>query len=243
MEEPIYSISNPNVNRIRFVNLWKKHVMAMMNLGFERLILPHLVERNMKYTSNTVLKKRSFWIDCIILPDRRANIVRRKLEQIQQIVPDFTDVRRVYRIYFDSKKLGMWANDLIKVLVRGWRSRNTKPQAIIDKVFPEFKSLTPVPSQNNLRSHTTTLWFPVLADLIKKNRCPCNILSVVRNTGGNKNKIQRTCMFLTHSPLPWQRKRFHLKIQAPLAVPANCPSHWFATRLRLCPEDHRCSYR
>ena len=44
--------------------------------------------------------------------------------------------------------------------------------AIIDHVFPEFKQLQAIATKTTLRSHTTALWFLVLAEMVKKKPLP-----------------------------------------------------------------------
>ena len=51
---------------------------------------------------------------------------------------------------------------------------------MLDAVFPELKTLPPVPSRATLRSHMTSGWFLTLAEIWNKTPLPIKLFSVDR---------------------------------------------------------------
>lgn len=147
---------------------------SMVALGFEELILPDFVEESEIYKQYgpeaALILDRLYYLAELPRPD--IGVSQQKVDQIKAIVPNFENVKQLQNIFRRYKKCEIEADDLVEVMVEELKLQEHEATAIIDKVFPEFKSLTPAPTKMTLRSHTTALWFPVLAEQIKRKPLP-----------------------------------------------------------------------
>ncbi len=147
---------------------------SLLKLGFNELILPLFVDEREIYKQYgpeaPVILDRLYFLAGLPRPD--IGISAEKIEGIQKIVPEFSDVEGLKKIFRAYKKGTIEADDLIETLVLDLKMKEEQASLIIDKIFPEFKDLTPIPTTTTLRSHTTALWFPVLAELKRKTPLP-----------------------------------------------------------------------
>jgi O-phosphoseryl-tRNA synthetase len=65
-------------------------------------------------------------------------------------------------------------------MAAGLKVADSKVAVMIDHVFPEFRSLVPVSSQNTLRSHMTSGWFISLSEMCEYRKIPMRLFSVDR---------------------------------------------------------------
>ncbi|MHA1729694.1 MAG: O-phosphoserine--tRNA ligase [Promethearchaeota archaeon] len=148
----------------------------MIELGFEEIILPMMVDESDVYKEYgpeaALILDRLFYLSELPRPD--IGISKKKINIIKKFIPKFDDtsVDKLKSIFRRYKKGDIEADDLIEVMVNELLIKENEGTAIIERAFPEFKELKPIPSKKTLRSHTTALWFPVLAELYKKKPLP-----------------------------------------------------------------------
>jgi O-phosphoseryl-tRNA synthetase len=147
---------------------------AMIKLGFEELVLPMFVEEEDVYREYgpeaALILDRLYYLAELPRPD--IGVSQAKINQIGEIVPDFSNIKGLQAIFRRYKKGEIEADDLIEVMVEELKLEEHHSTAIIDKVFPEFKALTPLATKKTLRSHTTALWFLVLEKMVQKKPLP-----------------------------------------------------------------------
>ncbi len=152
----------------------------MVGIGFEELILPMFVEEEDIYRQYgpeaALILDRLFYLAGLPRPD--IGISKEKVQAIKAIVPTFDKVDTIQGIFRKYKKGEIEADDLIEVFVEELGLRESEATEIIDKIFPELKALKPIPTKTTLRSHTTALWFKVLAELYKKKKLPLQYFSI-----------------------------------------------------------------
>jgi len=152
----------------------------ILSLGFEELVLPMFIEDfeiYKQYGPEAVLiLDRVFYLAGLPRPD--IGISDEKISLIHQLIPNFDDINILKTIFRDYKKGEIEADDLIQALVERLNLEENIASQLIDKVFPELKQLNPIPSNLTLRSHTTALWFKVLAELVKKRKLPLQYFSI-----------------------------------------------------------------
>jgi O-phosphoseryl-tRNA synthetase len=152
----------------------------MIALGFEELILPVFVEEEdiyRQYGPEAVLiLDRLFYLAGLPRPD--IGISNEKLSAIEEIAPNFNKIEVLKQIFRDYKKGTIEADDLIETFIDKLSVKEYEASEIIDKVFPELKTLKPIPTKMTLRSHTTALWFKVLAKLYKRKKLPLQYFTI-----------------------------------------------------------------
>jgi len=154
----------------------------MIDFGFEELILPMFVDESEIYKQYgpeaALILDRLFYLAGIPRPD--IGISDKKIEKIREIIPKFNKIEELKQIFRDYKKGDIESDDLIEVFIEQLGVKESKATKIIDEIFPEFKSLKPIPTKKTLRSHTTALWFKVLSLLSKKKQLPLQYFSVAK---------------------------------------------------------------
>lgn len=152
----------------------------MISMGFEELILPMFVDEveiYKQYGPEAVLiLDRLFYLAGLPRPD--IGISKDKIILLRDIVPNFSNIDELKKIFREYKKGEIEADDLIDTFIKRLEFKETEATEIIDKVFPELKNLKPIPTKNTLRSHTTALWFIVLKELYKKKNLPLQYFSI-----------------------------------------------------------------
>ncbi len=152
----------------------------MIELGFEELILPMFIEEDQIYKQYgpeaALILDRLYYLAGLPRPD--IGISSEKLLAIKKRIPSFTNEEGLKNIFRRYKKGEIEADDLIEVFVEELGLTESEASEILDKIFPELKTLKPIPSKLTLRSHTTALWFKVLAELYKKRELPLQYFSI-----------------------------------------------------------------
>jgi O-phosphoseryl-tRNA synthetase len=152
----------------------------MIQLGFEELVLPMFVEEDEIYKQYgpeaVLILDRLFYLAGLPRPD--IGISNDKIQKIKQIIPDFKNVDKLKGIFRDYKKGVLESDDLIEVFMDELSVKESQASMLIEKIFPELKELKPIPTKTTLRSHTTALWFKVLAELQKKKKFPLQYFTV-----------------------------------------------------------------
>ncbi len=157
---------------------------AYMRLGFEEFMNPIIVEdrdihKQFGYEALAVLD-RCFYIGG--LPRPNVGISDERIGEIKSILGDLNDdgVEKIRQILHSYKKGEIEGDDLVPEIAKELKVPDSKVAVMIDHVFPEFKSLVPVCSQNTLRSHMTSGWFIGLGEMCDYRRVPLKLFSVDR---------------------------------------------------------------
>ncbi|MFX1257173.1 MAG: O-phosphoserine--tRNA ligase [Promethearchaeota archaeon] len=152
----------------------------MITLGFEELVLPMFIDEEEIYKQYgpeaALILDRLFYLAGLPRPD--IGISKEKISAIRNLIPDFDKVDSLKDIFRKYKKGDIEADDLIEVFIEELKVKESKASEIIDKIFPELKTLKPIPTKSTLRSHTTALWFKVLAELKKKKKLPLQYFTI-----------------------------------------------------------------
>ncbi|HME56600.1 MAG TPA: O-phosphoserine--tRNA ligase [Candidatus Lokiarchaeia archaeon] len=153
---------------------------ALISLGFEEIVLPIFVSEDEIFKEYgpeaALITDRIFYTAELPRPD--IGISQKKMDMMVQIVPGFEKFDELQKMFKAYKKCEIEADDFLEAMVDRLEITQSEASSIIDKVFPEFKQLKPVPTKNTLRSHTTALWFPVLGALMGKKPMPIQLFHV-----------------------------------------------------------------
>lgn len=152
----------------------------LIKLGFEEVVLPVIVDDSIVYKEYgpeaALILDRLFYLAG--LPRPEIGLSKEKLEKICGIVAGFKAEDSLKKILREYKIGKIEADDLIETMILRLNIKEEEATCIIDDVFPEFKSITPIPSSLTLRSHTTAVWFPVLEAMQKSRSLPIQLFHI-----------------------------------------------------------------
>jgi O-phosphoseryl-tRNA synthetase len=175
-----YSIDASHGQAHPIYNFIQEARNALISLGFEEIVLPIFVDEEEIYKEYgpeaALITDRIFYTAELPRPD--IGISQKKMDHIKALVPKFDDFDGLQKLFKAYKKNEVEADDFLDEMVKQLGVSPSEAADIIDKVFPEFKNIQPVPSKRTLRSHTTALWFPVLGALQGKKPLPIQLFHV-----------------------------------------------------------------
>lgn len=153
---------------------------VLLDMGFAEVYLPTIVDvseiRRQYGPESAVILDRVFFLAGFDRPD--IGISKDKLGKINEIIPGFAKVDKLKGIFRKYKKAEISSDDLIETMVKELGMEEVQATKLISEVFPEFKALKPIPTNLTLKSHTTSLWFPVLSEMLKREPLPLQLFSI-----------------------------------------------------------------
>jgi len=152
----------------------------LLKMGFEETELPLIAEeadvkRQYGPEANIILD-RCFYL--AKLPRPEIGLDNKRIIEIRRIAPTFDKIETLRVLLRRYKEGHVEADNLIEAMVTELNIKEEEASAILDKVFPELKALKPIPSTLTLRSHTTSLWFPVLSALQNRKATPLQLFHI-----------------------------------------------------------------
>lgn len=153
---------------------------VLIDMGFEEMHLPTIVDegevRRQYGPEANVILDRCFYL--AKLPRPEIGLDSRRVEEIRRIAPGFERVEELKGLLRRYKEGRIEADNLIESMVTELALGEEEASAILDRAFAEFRALRPIPSTLTLRSHTTSLWFPVLSTLQNRRRTPLQLFHI-----------------------------------------------------------------
>ena len=151
----------------------------LLGLGFDEIenltILPdHDVSRQYGPEARVILD-RVFYLAA--LPRPEIGLKRKRIAEAEGIVEKL-QVEKLQSIFRRYKKGDIEADDLVEELVLGLDITDYQAIELLDRVFPEVKTLHPVPTNKTLRSHMTATWFHTLQAMQDTSHFPLALFSV-----------------------------------------------------------------
>jgi len=158
---------------------------AYMRMGFEEVINPLIVDemevhRQFGPEALAVLD-RVYYLGG--LPRPNVGLSDESISQLESIVekPLTQEVAESIRELFHAYKKGkVEGDDLVYELAKRLEITDTVATELLDEVFSEFRSLSPVSSRRTLRSHMTSGWFLTLGGLVEHTEPPLKLFSIDR---------------------------------------------------------------
>ncbi|MHC1600349.1 MAG: O-phosphoserine--tRNA ligase [Candidatus Methanospirareceae archaeon] len=158
---------------------------AYLKLGFEEAMNPVIIE------AEDV--KKQFGKEALAVLDRcyyLAGLPRPDIgisdERVRQMNSYFgkelskEEIEELRNTLHRYKKGEIGGDDLVYELAHSLSVADMDVTKVLDTVFPELKSLTPIASSATLRSHMTSGWFLTLAEFWNKKPLPIKLFSVDR---------------------------------------------------------------
>ena len=157
-----------------------KSRQVLLNLGYEEVMVPVIVDESAVYKEYgpeaPLILDRIFYLAGLPRPD--IGLGKKKIDQIQDIIPDFQKFKEFQNIFRRYKKNEIESDDLVEVIVTELDIREEQATEILTSIFPELRNLTPKPTKQTLRSHFTALWFLILAELQYQQPLPIQLFSI-----------------------------------------------------------------
>jgi len=152
---------------------------ALLELGFEEVVVPTIVERgevfNQYGPESPVILDRIFFLAGLDRPD--IGLSKRRMQQIQKIIPKFKDFKHLQDIFRRYKRGKISSDDFVETMVRELMIGESQATALIS-LFKELKELKPVPTSLTLRSHISAGWFSLLREMVKREPLPIQMFSI-----------------------------------------------------------------
>ncbi|HOX28294.1 MAG TPA: O-phosphoserine--tRNA ligase, partial [bacterium] len=153
---------------------------VFLELGLDEMINPAIVEDTHVYKQYgpeaPLILDRVFYIAGLDRAD--IGLSKSKLDLINEIVPGFSREEELRTLLREYKEAVIEADDFLEELALRLKITGDQAAEMLDRVFPEFKELKPVPTKRTLRSHMTSNWFPVLQRLRPRAPLPVKLFSV-----------------------------------------------------------------
>ncbi len=186
-------ISHP----LRDMIQWSREIL--LNLGFDeienRTILSEADVYREYGPEAPVILDRAFYLAKLPRPD--IGLSKERISFIQKIIGEF-DVEVLQKILRSYKRGEIESDDFVEVLVDRMSLEKTTAINLVDKVFREFKDLSPIATDLTLRSHMTGTWYHTLAALQKRRAFPLALFSVGPRYR-NEQKEDATHLCVHHS--------------------------------------------
>ncbi len=167
----------------------REHPVAAMNqqfrevfleLGLDEMINPAIIDDFHIYKQYgpeaPLILDRVFYIAGLDRAD--IGLGKSKLAIINKIVPGFDKEEQLQALMREYKEALIEADDFLEEFALRLKISGEQAGEILEKAFPEFRELTPVPMTRTLRSHMTSNWFPVLQRMRTRSTLPVKLFSV-----------------------------------------------------------------
>lgn len=217
---------------------------AYLRLGFEEFMNPIIVEdreihRQFGYEALAVLD-RCFYIGG--LPRPNVGISDERIGEIKGIIGEISDsdVEKIRQILHSYKKGEIGGDDLVPEIASQLKVSDSKVAVMIDRVFPEFKSLVPACSQNTLRSHMTSGWFISLGELADYRKIPLKLFSVDRCF--RREQAEDATRLMAYYSASCAIMDENVSVEDGKAVAAGLLSQFGFSNFRFKPDEKRSKY-
>ena len=157
---------------------------AYLRLGFSETSNPLFIDKNDVYKQfgpeAPAVLDRCFYLSGLPRPD--IGIGMDKIEAIKELKNNVEDIHiaNIQEVFRKYKKGDLDGDDLTLEIADALEIEVGEGLAVLEKVFPEIRELTPVASNTTLRSHMTSGWFISLKNMVKQMNMPIKMFSIDR---------------------------------------------------------------
>jgi O-phosphoseryl-tRNA synthetase len=155
---------------------------AYLSLGFEEVVNPVFIEdkevRRQFGPEGYAILDRCYYLGGLPRPD--IGLSGEKLRQLEELGISVGDSELLQEVLHRYKKGEFGGDDLIYKLAKVLKISDSLAVKVLDRVFPEFRALTPEASRLTLRSHMTGGWFLTLKELVARKPFPIRLFSIDR---------------------------------------------------------------
>ena len=155
---------------------------AYLLLGFQETINPLFIDEDHIYRQfgpeAPAVLDRCFYLGGLPRPD--IGISDEKIIMIEELGVSMDEektqkLKNVFRYYKKGETSG---DDLVQDVSSALDVNNEAGLRVLEKIFPELRELSPIPSKTTLRSHMTSGWFITLQSMHDYNKMPLKLFSI-----------------------------------------------------------------
>jgi len=215
-----------------------------LRMGFEEFINPLIVEEREIYKQfgpeAPAVLDRCFYLAGLPRPD--VGLGKEKIEEIEKLGVKMTPekVENLRKTLHKYKKGAIDGDDLVMEIGRALQVSSEMGLKVLEKVFPEFKELTPEPLSLTLRSHMTSGWFITLSHLIGKKPLPFKLFSIDRCF--RREQREDRSHLMTYHSASCVVVGEDVSIDEGMAVAEGLLSQLGFTRFKFKPDEKRSKY-
>ncbi|RZN44134.1 MAG: O-phosphoserine--tRNA ligase [Methanophagales archaeon ANME-1-THS] len=158
---------------------------AYLRLGFEEVMNPLIIEdedvKKQFGKEALAVLDRCYYLAGLPRPD--IGISEERIQKMNSYLgKDLSneEIEALKNTLHQYKKGELGGDDLVYAMAKSIHVEDMAVTKVLDTVFPELKSLAPLPSSATLRSHMTSGWFLTLAEIWAKKPLPIKLFSVDR---------------------------------------------------------------
>ncbi|HIH69849.1 O-phosphoserine--tRNA ligase [Methermicoccus shengliensis] len=218
---------------------------AYMRMGFSEVVNPLIVDemevhRQFGPEALAVLD-RVFYLGGLPRPnvglseESIAEIERRTGRPLTE-----EEAESIRELFHEYKKGRIDGDDLVYELARRAHTTDTIATELLDEVFAEFRSLSPVCSRRTLRSHMTTGWFLTLRHMAEREDPPLRLFSIDRCF--RRELAEDATRLMTYFSASCVMVGEDVSVEDGKAVAAGLLSQFGFSNFRFRPDEKRSKY-
>ncbi len=217
---------------------------AYLMLGFSETINPLFIEENHVYRQfgpeAPAVLDRCFYLSGLPRPD--IGISLDKIEKIEAlgIFLDEEKIQSLKEVFRSYKKGDTSGDDLVQDVSSSLEVEDEAGLRVLEKIFPELRELTPIPSKTTLRSHMTSGWFITLEAMAKTHPLPVKLFSIDRCFRREQREDSSHLMTYHSASCVWMDDEVSLDLG--MAVSESLLEYFGFKKFKFLPDEKKSKY-
>ena len=217
---------------------------AYLMLGFSETINPLFIEEDHIYRQfgpeAPAVLDRCFYLAGLPRPD--IGIGMDKIERIEGlgVLLDEEKIQSLKEVFRSYKKGNTSGDDLVQDVSTALEIEDETGLRVLEKVFPELKELTPLPSKTTLRSHMTSGWFITLEAIAKTYPLPVKLFSIDRCFRREQKEDASHLMTYHSASCVWMDDEMSLDMG--MAVSESLLQYFGFEKFKFLPDEKKSKY-
>ncbi len=217
---------------------------AYLLLGFSETINPLFIEEDHVYRQfgpeAPAVLDRCFYLSGLPRPD--IGIGLDKIEKIESlgIFLDEEKIKSLKDVFRSYKKGETSGDDLVHDVSSSLEVEDEVGLRVLERIFPELKELTPLPSRATLRSHMTSGWFITLEAISKTHPLPVKLFSIDRCFRREQREDSSHLMTYHSASCVWMDDEVSLDLG--MAVSESLLEYFGFKKFKFLPDEKKSKY-
>jgi O-phosphoseryl-tRNA synthetase len=217
---------------------------AYLLLGFQEIINPLFIEEDHIYRQfgpeAPAVLDRCFYLGGLPRPD--IGISADKIMMIEElgISMDEEKTQALKEVFRSYKKGDASGDDLVQDMSSALDVKDMAGLRVLEKIFPELRELTPIPSKTTLRSHMTSGWFITLQSMRDYNRMPLKLFSIDRCFRREQREDSSHLMTYHSASCVWMDDEVSLDLG--MAVSEGLLEYFGFKKFKFVPDEKKSKY-
>ena len=138
------------------------------------------------------------------------------------------------------KKGDASGDDLVQDVSSALEVKDEAGLRVLEKIFPELRELTPIPSKTTLRSHMTSGWFITLQSMHEYNKMPLKLFSIDRCFRREQREDSSHLMTYHSASCVWMDDEVSLDLG--MAVSESLLEYFGFKKFKFFPDEKKSKY-